>query len=1067
MIGAAALVPATSGVARALPSSASAPATADATNGDLIVPAGSTVTIQTPTPGGTYYQGGNITVDAGGTLIVENTTISFVQYVTNGASLAVEFSHIYHFSDAGTVEFIDSGIISNTNVQNFSAKIFVGVTGTLEAWDSTFEFPGWIEVSGAGAVATFNDSLINRDPAIAADSYPTTNLPTNLLGDEEYAPVLNVSAGAELNLLGTDYLNTYSDNWTLNGAVSPVPEVVANGLSLPTTGATFGSGYFALTPDDPYAVAAAALYPSEANLVSVSITYTAGTGTASVGVLYGGTTYHLGTASFAAGSGTDTLTAGVGSPLITAMMTEGLPLYANQSIVFSAVTATGAVSISQMTVSMTPDPSFNLTAWGSGSRINALNSLIDVNFVPSYYNLSAPAPVFVWDSNKVGVYDGAEAFLANISFVVPAPANFSTSPILTDATSEAFLYRWAQFNLEGQAAIHVADAKLTPFYAYNSGQTGNATANAANDLATASPAIWGYVNYWDGLHGVPSYGTSNVGGAAWLLLADSQLTGTSLPDGNYLGNYHVGVSLPSSSLAPVWLYAAVSPYPQGVANSSPGYAAPDVQPTTYISGYYGAASLSAPVILANGTAAPDSQVREGQVLGVQLTLVDEGTARIFNVNATLYWNDSKNSRALANFTASDLNLTTPGQNLTFVLSWYVNDSVTGLQGNFTHAFFLNLSWNYGQQQYAGGVLHDNASVVITPSTIVIVSLVPPTSPLDTSNAYVTTGVIAYNGTQSAAIFITATPVGGGSPVTIGAGTSFPGKFVVYWSSLSTLLTPGTTYYLKATATYNGASTTKLFPGTYSVPSTTSATGFLDQKILGLPLWLWLAIAAAVVIAIVAVLWIFRRQAAGKLVECGECGELIPEDATVCPKCGAEFENDLVRCSRCSATIPANSQFCPECGAQLLGKPGEGESDPERQAYADFTERFRTEAKKELGDNYTESAFWDWWKRQPSYVPFSQWKAQQAQGAPRAGMSQPPTGTEVSASGGPGSAPAARPAAATMAAPAAGAPAPAATAAAPPLAATTAPASGLKPCPSCGKEIPPEYLVCPFCGAVTQ
>ena len=28
-------------------------------------------------------------------------------------------------------------------------------------------------------------------------------------------------------------------------------------------------------------------------------------------------------------------------------------------------------------------------------------------------------------------------------------------------------------------------------------------------------------------------------------------------------------------------------------------------------------------------------------------------------------------------------------------------------------------------------------------------------------------------------------------------------------------------------------------------------------------------------------------------------------------------------------------------------------------------------------------------------------------------------------------------------------------------------AGLKACPSCGKEIPTEYLVCPFCNAVTS
>src|SRR4029077_21045035 len=92
-----------------------------------------------------------------------------------------------------------------------------------------------------------------------------------------------------------------------------------------------------------------------------------------------------------------------------------------------------------------------------------------------------------------------------------------------------------------------------------------------------------------------------------------------------------------------------------------------------------------------------------------------------------------------------------------------------------------------------------------------------------------------------------------------------------------------------------------------------------------------------------------------------------------------------RCSRCGSTIPSNSAVCPECSAQLLGADT---ADPERQGYQDFVEKFRTEAKKELGDNYGEGAFWDWWKRQPSYVSFNQWKLQQAQGS-RAGMTAPP------------------------------------------------------------------------------
>jgi RNA polymerase subunit RPABC4/transcription elongation factor Spt4 len=1055
-----------------LPSSASSPGAApraagsSPSYGDLIVASGQTTTIQGPSAGGTYFQAGNITVDAGGTLIVENTTISFVQYVTDGTTLAQQLAHIYRFTDAGTVEFINSGLTTDVNVLNFSAKLFVSVTGTLTAWNSTFAFPGWIEVTGPGALASFNDSTIEANPGVVGIyQNESAGQPWEITNDTRYAPTLNVTGGAQLDLFGSTYADTYSDNLTQSGSPTALP-IVATGLTLPTTGATYPSSDFTLPATASWQVAEAALYPSEATDVGVTVSYTTSTGTGDVGVNYGGTTYTIGSVNFAMAS-PQTVVAGPDSPLVQAMMASGLPLYLAGSVVFLHMTTAASMTVG-VAVNMTPATNYNVSVWGSGSRLDTVDSAIDINFAPSYLNITTPA--FPWSSNKLTVRASAQAYLGNLTTPERLPANSSSSAILTDGTGTVYLYRWAEFNIQGQDDIHVAGAAVRAFYAYPSSQANNATANAANDLATAAPSIWSYLSYWDAQRGIPSYGTSTVTGQAFLLLASSEVNGSTLPNGNFLGDYHIEISVAASGLAPIWSYASVSPYPAGVANHTPGYDMPDVQPLTSVTGYFGAATLNAPVILANGTATVDSVVREGQRLGVELTLVDQGTARIFNVNASLFWNRTLKFGALDNFTASDLNLTAVGDTLTFNLTWVINDTITGLRGNFTNTFFVALSWNYGVPRLAGGVLLENASVVIAPSEIRIVSLVPPSSPLDTSNSYITTGVIAYNGSQPATIVITATPVGGGTQVQIAAGSSFPGKFEVVWfSTLSSVLTPGTTYSIEATATYNGASTTYLFPGTYSVPSTTSTSGFLFQKVLGLPLWIWLVIAAAIVVGIVAALLVFRRQAAGKLVECGECGELIPADATVCPHCGAVFETDVVRCSRCSATIPASSEYCPECGAQLLGKPGSGESDPERQAYADFTERFRAEAKKELGDNYTESAFWDWWKRQPTYVPFSQWKAQQAQGAPRTGMSQPPAGSEMAppTPPGPGAPPSGGAGGAMPPPGAAAAPLPAtsATAAPPPPAAP--PTTGLKPCPSCGKEIPPEYLVCPFCGAVTQ
>ncbi len=678
---------------------------------------------------------------------------------------------------------------------------------------------------------------------------------------------------------------------------------------------------------------------------------------------------------------------------------------------------------------------------------------------------------------------------------------------------------------------------------------------------------------------------------ASLLLASSNVTAATLPDGYFLGGYHVGVVVPAAGVGSHWFNWSVSPYPEGVAQVPPAVAGPDFGPSQLFPQYFGAVAIASATLLANGVAA--TTINLGQTLGVQLVVEDIGTAPIVQVSSDLLydetglpgvligsynnttldltapgqtatftvtwkatanltgpnvefehnltvvldWNQNNPALAggnlsqnvtatfaptllvltsatllangaanttvelgqvlgvkvvvtpvanstigslsaqlyyndtvvLASYENTSTDLVGSGQPLTFTLSWKATENVTGLHAWFLHNLTVELAWNNATNDLWLGSdnLAQNVSVRFAPSQIRFASISLPPSTIDLSQQYFTAGMLAYNGSQTAVITLTATPVGGGQAVEIAAGVGLSGtNFSIAWFALQPLLVPGTTYTLTATATYNSRSTNDSNFATFTVPPTpSSSTNFFLQTFLGLPLWVWLAIAAAAAIAIVLFLFVVRRKAAGKLVECGECGNLIPEDATICPKCGAEFESDLIRCSRCASTIPANSKSCPECAAQLLGTPGEAESDPEKQAYADFTEKYRAEAKRELGDNYSEGAFWDWWKRQPTYTPFSQWSLQQGQGTARAGMTAPPAGTETTPEAEPGAKPP-KDGAGWVEGPRAKAAAP--TPAAPTTTAPAAPAgAGLKACPSCGKEIPAEYLVCPFCNAVTS
>jgi RNA polymerase subunit RPABC4/transcription elongation factor Spt4 len=1066
--------------------SALAPALTPPTHGDLIVKSGQTYTIQPTLGGHVYYQGGNITVDSGGTLIVRNVTLSFVEYVADTGTALQRLSHIYTFLDNGTVDLFNSTVTTDVQVLNAYAKLNLTVTGVLNGWNATIAFPGWVNVLGPRADVTLNQSKITSNPGMVGLSEPAV-----IYGDTDYAPTVSVTQGAQLNLFGSQWTDTYANDQATNGVVRPTPLFGPGPLDLTSAGLDIAS---LSTATDSASLALDWSYPSaggRSGYVNVSYVDSNGPGTASksnntaatITATYNGAPFVLGTVTFLNGT-SGTFYVPFPSGLLTAFNTSGLLNYLNYTGDFGV--GPSEISVSFGTVSGPPvlltgtafqmnttGVSYDDTVSGAKSTLTAVDSALGLtwNFPPANNDPYSVAPPFPWESNKLLFTNGSVGYLANITTPAGIPGVFSSSAIVPDATSQVFLYRWAQFNLTGRGGVlSIEGANVTAFYAYDSNQANNATANALNDVRTADPALWGYLQYWDSLRGVPAYGSSNALGQAFLLLASGNITGATLPDGIFLGGYHIGISVPATSVGSHWFNWSVSPFPTGVANGTGHYNEPDFGPAQTFSDYYGAMSFGAPVVTANATV--NATVRIGQLLGFWVTGSDAGTATITQVGGAAYWNASSESgKALGTFSQSGLDLTKPGQTFQFNLTWVINDTVTGLNRTFPHNFVLVLEWNNGNPA-GGGVLKLNVTVTVAPSQVQLLQVtIPASTTINLDDVYSTQGLVRYNGTHPASIQLVATPTSGGLPVVLGLAQALPGAhFSILWGGglpLSQFLSAGTTYLLSVNATYNGYTVIYDIPGEYSVPAAASpAKNFLTQVIFGLPLWVWLAIAAAIVVGLVLFLLLARRTAVGKLVECGECGNLIPEDATVCPKCGAEFEADLIRCSRCASTIPADSKVCPECAAQLLGKPGEGEAEPERQGYADFTEKYRAEAKRELGENYSEGAFWDWWKRQPTYTSFSQWKLQQGQGTPRSGMSAPPAETAPEApvppprGGGGAAMPPAR-AAGPAATPPAGMTAP------PAAAPSAAPAGNLKPCPNCGKEIPPEYLVCPFCGAVTQ
>ena len=150
---------------------------------------------------------------------------------------------------------------------------------------------------------------------------------------------------------------------------------------------------------------------------------------------------------------------------------------------------------------------------------------------------------------------------------------------------------------------------------------------------------------------------------------------------------------------------------------------------------------------------------------------------------------------------------------------------------------------------------------------------------------------------------------------------------------------------------------------------------VEKKPLQLP-WLWIIIGAIVAGVGGFFLYGFLRfkKKAKEYMICGNCGRLVPADAERCPYCGVVFEREKVKCPECGSWIDEDSKYCPVCGALFMDK-----EDPEYDKYSElkgkydkYIEKYKTEAKKYIGEEYTTEEFFKWWKTHPEFISFQEW-----------------------------------------------------------------------------------------------
>ncbi len=154
---------------------------------------------------------------------------------------------------------------------------------------------------------------------------------------------------------------------------------------------------------------------------------------------------------------------------------------------------------------------------------------------------------------------------------------------------------------------------------------------------------------------------------------------------------------------------------------------------------------------------------------------------------------------------------------------------------------------------------------------------------------------------------------------------------------------------------------------------------VEKKPLQLP-WLWIIVAA--IAAGVGGFFLYGflhfKKKAKEYMICGNCGRLVPADAERCPYCGVVFEKEKVKCPECGSWIDEDSKYCPVCGTIFMDK-----SDPEYEKYSEmktkyerYLEKYKTEAKKYIGEEFTTEEFFKWWKTHPEFISFQEWLKRQ-------------------------------------------------------------------------------------------
>src|SRR6266571_2217903 len=575
--------------------------------------------------------------------------------------------------------------------------------------------------------------------------------------------------------------------------------------------------------------------------------------------------------------------------------------------------------------------------------------------------LSATSNLFAYDtyigvdfSNVLGLHNTLQVDGTSNAYLYAVTIDRAEDPVLKSSWQPAyvplaaggsvFLFRWLRASIVDSTGFPVSGATI-----WSTLSPSTTTAQYPDNGLSTTPSARTLSYLGKAASGANAWNHTDSNGLAAIPLYTDVITTASLPNAESFGNYQLTVAF-GAATGPSGV--DFDPYPAISAANN----------TKFVSVGLAVQVRTGPDLTV-APASPTMTVLQNQPFTVYALISNQGQTTASGVSVAAYLDGNR--------------AVTYGRVDSLTVATSLNQTMT-IQGVATvGAHTLELIVDPDNTINEGGSAQEsnnfaNITLNVQPPPAGFTAILTPTSgqSVVSGNAVSVTGYVRDSGSNGIGGVVLTIELRSGATVLATNSTMSDnnGLFV------GTIVVPSNTqdgqYSIVVTP-----STTLIQPDTTTI-AVQKSSSFLFQKVpvLGIEWWLFLVILAAAAAVAIGVSLYWKVYGLGKMVECGECGAFIPEDATTCPKCGVEFERDMAKCSNCQAWIPVDVKQCPECGVEFA--TGEVEmadyEEKMRLQYDEVVSKLRQEASRELGRDLSDRDFQGWWKKQPTFVTFEDW-----------------------------------------------------------------------------------------------